>query len=232
MAHAIETSSAALAPPARRVSNLSQALRAIAPPDAAHTEYKGVSVRTVRNEAERREVHRITHDAYVERGYCAPQPGGVLDHYPAFERGNATTVLVARAHGIVVGTVSLTLDGALGLQVEKDFPKETAAVRAECARVGCVWRLATRQSVRSERRVVLALIEAVVREAFLAKGLDAFLIAVNPRHESSYRRMLNMTPLARVSGTEGLSDAPAILLRCDSQRCPERWLREAAVRTE
>lgn len=30
-------------------------------------------------------------------------------------------------------------------------------------------------------------IEAVVQPAFLEKKLDAFLIAVNPQHESSYR---------------------------------------------
>lgn len=207
----------------RRASNISQALRAIARDGGGVPADAGLSIRPVRHSRELDEVHRITHDAYVERGYCAPRPCGKLVHYPALERIPETAVLVALQSKTVMGTVSITLDGERGLNVDHDFRGPVQAVREEGRALGAVWRLATRRSLRGERRVVLGLIRAAVRQAFEVLELQSFLIVVNPRHESAYRRLLDMQVVARSRGTEGLENAPGVLMRCDLERCPARW---------
>lgn len=196
--------------PPRRVSNISQALRAIRPQEIGAPKQTGLLVRPVRHRCELEEVYRITHDAYLERGYCAPQPGGRLIHYPALEGTPETTVLVAMEDKTVIGTVSLTIDGACGLNVDHDFPAEVRGVRTEGRALGAVWRLATRATQRGERRVVMALIQAAVRLAFETQELETFLIVVNPRHQSAYARLLDMQTVAFSPGTEGLEPQPRI----------------------
>lgn len=215
------------APAPRRASNISQALRAIRPHEVGKAPKAGLVVRPVRHRWELEEVYRITHDAYLERGYCAPHPDGRLVHYPALEGTPETTVLVAMEGNTVMGTVSLTIDGACGLNVDHDFPAEVRGVRAEGRALGAVWRLATRATQRGERRVVMALIQAVVRLAFETQELATFLIVVNPRHQSAYARLLDMQTVAFSPGTDGLDNAPGVLMRCDLERCPERWLSAA-----
>lgn len=210
----------------KRASNISQALRAI--------EHEGgdgsgvasrVTVRPVRSSFELAEVYRLTHDTYVERGYCLPQPDGKLIHYPQLENIPETTVLVALQDGQVMGTVSLTLDGPCGFHVDTDFKPVCDQVRAEGIKVGASWRIATRQALRGERQVVMALIGEVVSYAFEVFELDTFLCTFNPRHERIYGRLLGMRTIARNETCEGLKNAPAVLMRCDRATVPEKWLK-------
>src|SRR5947209_3989524 len=106
---------------ARRVSNISQALRAIAiQPDDAENEGQpsagsatgsGILVRPIEGEAELDAVYRLTYDSFLERGYCAPRPDRRLIHYPHLDRLPETMICVAISEGQIVGTVSVTLDG-------------------------------------------------------------------------------------------------------------------------
>lgn len=212
----------------KRASNISQALRAIdrdGCDDVGEASAHKVIVRPVRSGVELEEVYRITHDAFVERNYCAPQPDGKLIHYPQLENIPETTVLVALQDGKVMGTVSLTLDGPHGLHVDTDFKATVDQVRAEGIKVGASWRIATRQALRGERQVVMALIGEVVSYAFEIFDLDTFLCTFNPRHERIYGRLLGMRTIARNEASEGLENAPAVLMRCDRTSVPEKWLK-------
>lgn len=169
------------------------------------------------------EVYRITHDAYVERGYCASRPDGRLVHYPHLDGIPETTVLVAVLDGAVVGTNSLTLDGPRGLHVDEDFKAECDAIRAEGRRVAGSWRIATRAALRSETRVVMALIQATV-DLLRDKGVETGVFTFNPRHERFYQRLLNMQTVARHEGSvHGLQNAPAVFMRTTVADLPERW---------
>ena len=81
----------------KRVSHISQALEAIREKDVAkHVEdSEGFSIRPMYTELELDQIYKLTHDAYVERGYCEPQPGGKLIHYPHLDHIPETTILVA-----------------------------------------------------------------------------------------------------------------------------------------
>ena len=218
----------------RKTSNLSQALRAIptdaANAEAAHAEAEAaaIQVRPIQNNAELEYIYRLCHDVYAERGYCAPQPDGRLVHYPHLDGIAQTTVLVALIDGEIVGTNSFTLDGPQGLHVDSDFRSECDAIRREGRALGASWRIATRLACRSERNVVMALIQETVR-LFVESGVQTSVFTFNPRHERIYQRLLNMKTIARSDGTHGLNNAPAVLMRLDVESIPERWLQAAPV---
>ncbi len=212
-----------------RVSGISRALKAV----GASLERKGgpatesgIVVRPVQDESELDEVYRITHDACVERGYCKPKADGRLLYYPHLDRIPETTVWAALAEGRIVGTISLTLDGPLGLHVDKDFKAECDRIRLEGRRMAGSWRIMTRKSCRSETAVVLELIKAVLG-CCLEKGIETCVFIFNPRHERIYRRLLRFKTVARkeATATEELQSS-LVFMRCDREELPA-WCRSA-----
>jgi hypothetical protein len=213
-------------------SKISQALRAIdagKSPSDSEASLARVEVRGISNDAELDEVYRITHDAYLERGYCKAQPDGRLIHYPHLDRIPETRILIALIDGAILGTISWTLDGPQGFHVDSDFKTECDAIRKEGRRLAASWRIATRNSCRDERHVVMALIQETLRET-LEAGVETTVFTFNPRHERVYQRLLNMTTVARNDGTDGLENAPAVFMRMDRETVPERWLAAIAKR--
>ncbi len=188
-----------------------------------------VHIRQASSNEELDEVYRITHDAYLERDYCTPQPDGRLIHYPTLENIPETTVLVALLKGRIMGTVSLTLDGPQGFHVDHDFKSKCDEVRSERRRLCACWRIATRSAQRGERQVVMALIGAAVSSAFETLHCETMLCSFNPRHERIYKRLLNMRTIAHGESTEGLHQAPAVLMRCDIETLPQKWLKDSST---
>ncbi len=72
------------------------------------------------------------------------------------------------------------------------------------------------------------MIGKIVSLAFEDLSYDTILCSFNPRHERIYRRMLNMQTIARRTGSESLSNAPSVLMRCDRETVPTRWLKSKA----
>ena len=77
------------------------------------------------------------------------------------------------------------------------------------------------------KEVVMTLIQETLKSE-LEAGVATCLFTFNPRHENIYRKLLNMRTVARRENTQGLSNAPAVLMRLDREAVPERWL-EATV---
>jgi hypothetical protein len=185
-------------------------------------------VRPIRNKQELDEVHRITHDTFVDEGYVTPRPDGRLRHYPHLDDAQETTVFVAVVRGAIAGTISYTLDGPAGLHVDGDFPEEVRRVRAEGRRLAASWRIAVRRDVRRDRRVVLGLIEQALESA-VRVGVETVLCTFNPRHERTYARLLRFERVALSAETRGLANAPAVLMRLELGRIAPRLLRSALV---
>ncbi|MFH1022789.1 MAG: nucleotide disphospho-sugar-binding domain-containing protein, partial [Planctomycetota bacterium] len=209
---------------AKSLSNISQALRAVSDGVENVPSSPDVVVRPIKNKNELDEVYRITHDAFLERGYCRPQADGRLVHYPRLDQIKETTVFVAVSDGGIVGTISLTLDGPAGLHVDEDFKEACDDIRNEGRKLAAGWRIATRSGYRDERGIVMGLIREVVTRAVDA-GVRTGVFTFNPRHESIYQRLLNMKTVARNGETSGLQDAPAVFMRCDAEALPA-WCRE------
>jgi len=179
------------------------------------------NIRPINSILELREVYKLTHDSYVSAGYSEAHPSKMLAHYPYFDHIPETTILAAVLNGKIVGSVSLTLDGPCGFTVDEDFKEECDAIRLEGKPMATVWRLVVDDALRTKRSVVMNLISDIVFR--LGRNhIPTALFAVNPKHEKVYKHMLNMEAVARKMDTGGLRNAPAILLRGDPDKIPQR----------
>ena len=179
------------------------------------------AVRAINSLQELSEVYRLTHECYVKNEYAAPHSSGMLIHYPYFDHHSSTSILIARLHGKIVGSVSVTIDGPGGLTVDEDFKDVCDQSRVQGRQTAAVWRLVVDEEHRGQREIVIAMIREVIRLLRKHNVQDCFF-AVNPRHVAVYQKMLNMEIVAEKPATHGLSNAPAILLRGDPFSVPGR----------
>lgn len=167
-------------------------------------------------------VHRLTHDQFVAEGFARPQSDGRLRYYNDIEAAPENMVLVAVDDGMIVGTVSVTLDGPAGLHVDHDFGEQCAAIRAEGRPVGGVWRIVTDTQLRGSRTVILELIRATV-DVLVRFGIPTALCEFGPHHERAYHKLLGFSTVARSTSLAQLA-APAVLMRASvaeaARRCP------------
>ncbi|MFN8423161.1 MAG: hypothetical protein U0470_07120 [Anaerolineae bacterium] len=171
-------------------------------------------IRPVRTAAELDRVHRLVHDVYVGAGYCDPRPDGRLPVYDRFDALPETLVLAAFEGDDVVGTLSVTLDGPLGLSCDHDFRAACDRIRAEGRRLVAVWRNATAPSHRTSR-IDLELMR--VSTVFgCGIGAETFIATVEPSLERAYVRLLGMTPVARTEGVDGVRGA-GLLMRGEAR---------------
>ena len=79
-----------------------------------------------------------------------------------------------------------------------------------------------KHSMSPSRRILMALIKETAALA-THQGVDTWLFTVNPRHESVYQRLLKMYTVSRKECTQGLTNAPAVLMRADREHLPGAW---------
>ena len=169
-------------------------------------------------------VYRLAHDAYTEKGYKDSQDGGQLLYNAEMDQSDSTTVLIVEGAEVIIGSVSITLDGPDGLPVDKDFKATCDIIRGENRALASVWRLITRHGYADERRLVMALIGEIVQIG-LNEKIQTVICALNPKHEHFYRRLLNMKRVAYARAMKGLKNAPGVCMRCDMEDVPEWWTR-------
>lgn len=173
------------------------------------------------------QVYRLTHDMYVEAGYCQPQPNGLLRHYPHLDGIPETLVFVAEENGEIIGTNSLTFDSPAKLHVDEDFPEEVEKIRRMCNVTGrnlaASWRIATRPKSRNSLRTVLELINITMIEG-AKHHMHMLLFTFNPKHESFYEKMLGLRTIATSENCNAVS-APGVLMKGDSRYMINKWVR-------
>ena len=183
-------------------------------------------VRTARSREDLEAVWRLTHDVYVAEGYAAPQADGMLRHYALDGLPETTVWLAEDDAGQLVGTLSLTLDNPVGLHVDEDFKDVVDGVRGECRRegkvLGAFWRIVSDPSFRGRLEVSLGLVNAGV-EAAASLPVDVSLYTFNPKHESFYRRVLDLEPIAGPRPSHSVQGAPGILMRGERKKMVARW---------
>jgi len=178
-------------------------------------------IRPVLNTKELDQVHRLTHDAYVEQGYIQPRSDGRLRHYVDIEDSPENMVLVAVDEGAIVGTVSITLDGPAGFHTDHDFPAECRAIRAEGKSVGASWRIITAPGHRDSKALVVDLIRSTV-DVLHRFEVETILCTFNPRHERIYQRLFGMVAVARTDGVGEVKSA-AVLMRASISEGVKAW---------
>jgi hypothetical protein len=157
---------------------------------------------------------RLVHDCYLRRGYATPSADG--RHVNAYLAMPSTAVFVARAAGVVAGTVSLVADGALRLPCDELYRAELAALRATGRRLAEVSALAVSAAWRGGGLAVIrALTRVVGVYARDVARLDDLCIAVHPRHAAFYEGLLRFRRFGGLRSYDAVNGAPALGLRLD-----------------
>ena len=159
-------------------------------------------IKAVDTEQRRSKVDALLRDRYGWRGYKSV--GLPTD------RSVAKFTLAAIEDDLMIGSITVSLDGPDGLAVDDIFGPETKKLRTQGRRLCEFVRLAVDPLVGT-KRVLAALFHVAYIVAHRIRGYDTLLIEVNPRHVHYYQRMLGFKPLSEERNNRSV-DAPAVLM--------------------
>jgi hypothetical protein len=170
-----------------------------------------VRVAVAKSPREIEAAHRLVRRRYAWRGYEIDW-GGDPDVPSTHSRSDQEITFIA-ANNEVIGTVTLGLDGPLGLRAEETHGDVIHLARAAGRRVCELTRLAVEEQVDS-KPVLASLFRLVYAAGRAIHDITDVFIEVNPRHVLYYARVLGFV----VAGGEKLCErvrAPSVLLHVE-----------------
>lgn len=182
-----------------------------------------VTVRLARTVQELTAAYALLHRQYVLAGFQDADPSG-LRFTPHFALPTSHTLVAVAGKGSeVVGTLTLVVDGALGLPMEAEYPREIAALRASRPRLAEVSGLAIRRA--QDRVVAVNLIRATYAFALHVLGVSDLCIAVNPAHRGFYEKVLLFETFGQIRPYAYVKGAEAVPMRADLTTEEDRFRR-------
>lgn len=163
--------------------------------------------RIANNLQDREGAFRLLHQAYVRSGLTEPKPHGL--RVSPYQLLPTSSVIVAEVNREIVSTVSMVMDGDLGLPIEGVYPEAVAQLRrfgARCAEICC---LADRRA--DPERGVESIIE-LTRLAFykaLEQKVTCLLLIAHPRHARFYKRAMGFQAFDEVRTCPYVRNRPA-----------------------
>jgi hypothetical protein len=164
--------------------------------------------------AEWEQAFRLVAENYRARGYeSAESPALRFTPHHALPD---TTTFVAKHEGTVLATLSLVSDNCLlGLPMECVYPEEIEALRGEGRNLVEVTSLADRDlSLREFVPVFNHLLKVMVQWG-ISQGADTWVITVNPRHRTFYRKALGFLPIGPWRPHPSVQNNPAEAYKLD-----------------
>ena len=207
-----------------RSSAVSQLLRAIRDDTAlgraawdvagADEQESGFRILVASDRATRQRAYALAHRVYRVCGY-APEHTGERCVSPSDARPATLTLLVEDREGREAATISLVFDSPEKLPCDEIYSEELDSLRAKGRRMVEVTRLAISDEHAHSKTLLVRLFNFIYIFTRRVRGHDDFVIEVNPRHVTYYRRLL----LFEIAGSERpcprVNGAPAVLLRLD-----------------
>lgn len=121
--------------------------------------------------------------------------------------------LTALSEGVVIGTISIGLDGIEGLAVDATFGDIIGDIRKSGRRVCEFTKLAV-DPMAGTKRVLAALFHVAYIVAHRMRGFELLVMEVNPRHTKYYERMVGAKVLCEGRTNKDVN-APSVLLTVD-----------------
>ena len=129
-----------------------------------------------------------------------------------------TDVFLATRDGQVIFTLTLIVDGKLGLPMEVVYPEEIAARRQDGLLIGEVCcRADRRPGFRGSLPVFVRLCRLLAQYARFHR-LDALVVACHPGHARFYQRYLDFRAMGGERSYPGVQNQPAVALWLDFDR--------------
>jgi len=165
---------------------------------------------------ERAAAFRLVYKSYLRAGLGEPNPYEM--RVTPYHLLPSTGVFVALLRREAIFTVSLVVDGRLGLPMESVYRRLVAARRERGLLVGEVSCLADRRSqFRRFFPVFLGLSRLMVQYA-RRQGLDELLVAVHPKHARFYQRFMSFEMIGEETAYPAVRNHPAVALSLDFAR--------------
>lgn len=162
--------------------------------------------------------YQLVYQRYLKEGYQAPTPGKL--RFVAHCCLPTTRTFIAKVQGKIIATLSLIDDRELGLPLEKEYPEEIARLRKQGHTLAEVSCLATRRF--GDRSVLMKLMRAMYAYARYHLHITACCIAVHPRQQNFYQRVLLFENIGGEREYQACSKAPAIAMCMDLRDCEQR----------
>ncbi len=161
-----------------------------------------------REQAELEDAYRLLATNYRARGYEAP--GTNPYRYTPYHALPGTATFVARHDGQVVATLTLVPDTELlGLPMESIYGTEIDRLRRKGRRLAEFTSLAVQGlSLREFTQAFNTLIKLAM-QYHIRQGGDTWVMAVHPRHQNYYRKVIGAAPLGSRKSYPAVMDHPA-----------------------
>ncbi len=182
---------------------------------------------------EMKQVYDLTYKNYRKAEYVVKNWDPETQHFKKFGSLPQTTVFVAIENDRVIGSVSMTIDSEKGLPYDEDFREQIDEVRyinGRPQRVAAVWRLVIDDEYQKNIKILLLLIQAVIRK-FRKEKVEVGLFGVHPKRKPVYTKLFRMRELGYSPGTTGLANAPSVLLSAEVSRYKSDLLATRRQRT-
>jgi hypothetical protein len=147
--------------------------------------------------------NRLVEKMYQSRGYQ-------IEHIQNNEFLSKT--LVVETAGEVVGTMAVCLDGEQGLPADENYRDKLDELRAMNRKICEPSRLAIRRNL--PHRVFASMMHASYLFSHKMHGCTDYLIEVNPKHASFYKKMLGFQEFGGLRTCTRVH-APAVLLKLE-----------------
>lgn len=162
--------------------------------------------------------YRLVYDQYLKQGYQVENENRVR-FTPHFGLPTSHT-LIAKTGDSVIGVLTMVVDGALGLPMEKQYPQEIEALRRSGAKIAEISCLVTRRS--KDLPVLLRLFYAAYAYATKHLGVTDFCVAVTTGHRRFYKQALLFEQIGDVTAYNSCNDVRAVAMRLNlstAQQC-------------
>ncbi|MGA2253766.1 MAG: hypothetical protein ABSG53_03820 [Thermoguttaceae bacterium] len=174
---------------------------------------------------EREAAFRLVYSSYLRSGL-----GEVNDYrmrVTPYHLLPTTEIFIAELRGEVIFTMSLVIDGDLGVPMEKVYGEEIARLRRQGLRVAEVSCLADRRSDLVRFFPIFLRTSRVLVQYAHRQGLDALVVAVHPKHARFYRRYFDFRVIGEQKDYPTVRNHPAVALWMEFARldreCPASY---------
>jgi len=158
--------------------------------------------------AEWEQAFQLVASSYQARGYEVPRPGGI--RFTPYHALPDTVTFVAKHEQRVVATLSLVPDNAiLGLPMECVYAQELERLRRAGRRLVEVTSLADSGLSLREFVPVFVTLLRLSAQYGIQQGADTWVISINPRHRSFYRKVMGFVPLGPWRAYPSVQNHPA-----------------------
>ena len=157
---------------------------------------------------DRSQAFRLIYQRYVEAGLIRPNPFGL--RITRHQLSPDTQVFVGVREGKVACTVSLILDGELGLPMEEIYRDEVALFRRSGKKVSEISCLAFKNSALPNFWDAFIGLNRLLAQFARVRSVDTLLLAAHPRHARIHERLIGFQRIGGLAAYPRVQNQPAV----------------------